>query len=260
MKSALPVCVLLFSTAMAWSQQPILTPPREPELDLVATTVEQRSPEVTLDLQCITLPQAAALPLIKKLRAATPGERAVAMTDLDALIEKGTAKLVAWPILTTRSGQKGTSEAVEEFLYPTEFTASSTSLYLTDNDGTLTKQPARIKGTESLPLGNAFNTRNLGITFEVEPTVTGASTVEVAFQAAHVLLKSIDKWTIEHEVTSEKKTEKVTQEQPRFTSYRAENVVSLESGDHKLAGIFKTSDPEPTLEIFILGAEIVARK
>ena len=218
-------------------------------------------PKVSVELQCLSLPQTDAMPIIRRLRSAQPGERAQAFVDLEALLDKGTAKLLGWPQLTTSSGQKATYEAVEEVRYPTEFEAGTASVYLKDNDGGLTKQPSHLRGTDTEPVASAFEVRNIGVTLEVEPTVEGeGKMIELAFAAQHVRLKSVDRWSIEHERTSEKVTEKVTQEQPRFGVFKVQNVVTLESGDHKLVGVFKALDGEDTLELFILGAEVAGSK
>ncbi len=220
---------------------------------------EERAPIVSVELQCITLPQAQALPLIARLRSPKPGEGAGALIEVATMLEKGTAKLIAWPTLTTRAGQHGTAEQIEEIQYPSEFSTGSASIYLSENDGTVTKQPSRVRGADIQPVANAFDTRKLGLTLDVEPEVSGDQ-ITIPFKATHVVLKSIDRWAIEHEYTTEKKTEKIIQEQPRFTVYSAQNLTLLKSGEHKLVGVFKTADAEPTLEIFIFGAEILDRK
>lgn len=220
---------------------------------------EERAPIVSVELQCFTLPQTQALPLIARLRSPKPAEGAAALAEIATMLEKGTAKLIAWPTVTTRAGQHATAEQVEEIRYPTEFAAGSASIYLTDNDGTVTKQPNRVRGADIQPVANAFDTRKLGLTLDVEPEVSGTH-ITIPFKAEHVLLKSIDRWAIEHEYTTEKKTEKIIQEQPRFTVYSAQNLTLLQSGEHKLVGVFKTGDAEPTLELFILGAEILEKK
>jgi Flp pilus assembly secretin CpaC len=230
-------------------------PPAPPE----PAPVAPREPVVTADLQCVTLPQAQALPLIAKLRSQKPAEEAAAVAEIATLLEKGTAKLIAWPSVTTRSGQRANCEQVEELRYPRAFESGTASIYLTDNEGAVTKQPSHVRGADIQPVATEFDTRNLGVSLEVEPTVSEVE-ITVPFKASHTLLKSIDRWAIEHEFTTEKKTEKIIQEQPRFTVYRADNIVFLKSGEHKLIGLFKTADPEPTMELFILGAEILDRK
>lgn len=220
---------------------------------------EERRPVVTVDLQCVTLPLAQALPLITKLRSSKPEDPVTAVAEIAALLEKGTAKLLAWPSVTTRAGQVAKSEQIEEIRYPTQFSSGSASIYLTNNEGTVTQQPSRVRGADLPPVANSFDTRNVGITLEVEPTVASGQ-IEIPFKATHTLLKSIDRWAIEHEFTTEKKTEKVIQEQPRFTVYSAQNLALLKSGDRKLVGVFKTDAPEPALELFVLGAEILERK
>lgn len=250
-----PLNLLVFALATAAHAQEPLAPPAAPG----AAPVAGPAPAFSVDLQCVTIPQAQALPLVAKFRSHKPADETAAIAEIAALLEKGTAKLIGWPTLTTWGGQKSRSEQTEEVRYPTEFTAGSASVYFTDNEGTATKQPSQVRGADVQPVASAFETRNLGLVLEVEPSLSGDQ-IQLAFVASHVVLKSIDRWAIEHEFTSEKKTEKVIQEQPRFLKYAAENLTFLKSGEHKLVGVFKTADPEPTLELFIISAEILDHK
>ncbi|MDH4444376.1 MAG: type II and III secretion system protein [Akkermansiaceae bacterium] len=90
--------------------------------------------------------------------------------------KKGTDLMTA-PSVTARSGQKATIEIIREFIYPTEYeppeiptsvgTASSSSSLLPGGGGG--------SATSSFPVTpatpTAFQTRNTGITLEIEPTI-----------------------------------------------------------------------------------------
>jgi len=84
--------------------------------------------------------------------------------QLQEMVTKNDAKVLETHIVVARSGQKATTESLHEFIYPTEY------------------QPPALPGTfgpdyhketsmlaSSMP--TAFETRNLGSTLEIEPTV-----------------------------------------------------------------------------------------
>ncbi len=86
------------------------------------------------------------------------------------LIKDGKATITETLLSTSRSGQKATSESVEEFIYPTEYEPAT----LPDNnstkseDGTIKPQGSRPDFAVG-PMPTAFSTRNLGSTLEIEP-------------------------------------------------------------------------------------------
>jgi Flp pilus assembly secretin CpaC len=79
---------------------------------------------------------------------------------LDALIEKGEARVIETSVVNARSGQKATVESISEFIYPTEY-----------EPGGIVGQADGKKEISKLPLPTAFETNNLGVTVEIEPTV-----------------------------------------------------------------------------------------
>ena len=82
-----------------------------------------------------------------------------------ALSQKKGVDLLSAPKLTTKSGQRAVIEIVREFRYPTTFTSPQLPS-ITAGSGTV-NVPAIV--TPSTP-GN-FETRNTGVTLEVEPVV-----------------------------------------------------------------------------------------
>ncbi len=103
-----------------------------------------------------------------------------------ALNQKKGVDLLSSPRVTTKSGQRAKIEIVREFRYPTEFSPpqipqsvgggiSSTST------GGLTSAPSAIPVTPTTP--TAFETRNTGVTLDVEPVVgPDGSTIDLNLQ------------------------------------------------------------------------------
>ncbi|MES2995482.1 MAG: hypothetical protein V4733_01600 [Verrucomicrobiota bacterium] len=77
------------------------------------------------------------------------------------LVSKGDATVVETMIASGRSGEKATGESISEFIYPTEYAEP-------ELPGTFAGR-APPRGVGILP--TAFETRNLGSTLEIEPTV-----------------------------------------------------------------------------------------
>ena len=85
-----------------------------------------------------------------------------------ALNQKKGVDLLSAPRVTTKSGQRAVIEVVREFRYPTQFDPPKIPDTVGSTSGT-------IGGTTSVPITpttpTAFETRNTGVTLEVEPVV-----------------------------------------------------------------------------------------
>src|SRR5436853_7569333 len=83
-----------------------------------------------------------------------------------ALNQKEGIDLLSAPRVTTKSGHRSVIEIVREFRYATQFTAPQVPTFSGGGSGT-TVAPAIV--TPTTP--TAFETRNTGVTLEVEPVV-----------------------------------------------------------------------------------------
>jgi general secretion pathway protein D len=85
-----------------------------------------------------------------------------------ALNQKKGVDLLSAPTVTTKSGQRAVIEVVREFRYPTQFQPPQIPQTVGSTSGT-------VGGTTSVPITpttpTAFETRNTGVTLEVEPVV-----------------------------------------------------------------------------------------
>src|SRR5437899_2917586 len=84
-----------------------------------------------------------------------------------ALNQKKGIDLLSAPRVTTKSGQRAVIEIVREFRYPTQFTAPQVPSITGGGSGTGTVSISVV--TPTTP--TAFETRNTGVTLEVEPVV-----------------------------------------------------------------------------------------
>jgi hypothetical protein len=121
---------------------------------------------VQVQVEFVEMPHDA---LTKLLFLAKP--KSADATDLRKQVQDMVSKKEAWVIETqivvSRSGHKATSESIHEFIYPTEFNPASVELKMKD-----TLDKAMLSGFPFNPATpTAFETRNLGSTLEVEPTL-----------------------------------------------------------------------------------------
>jgi general secretion pathway protein D len=86
-----------------------------------------------------------------------------------ALNQKKGVDLLSAPRLTTKSGQRAVIEIVREFRYPTQFQPPQIPQTVGNVSGTSATGAASIPVTPTTP--TAFETRNTGVTLEVEPVV-----------------------------------------------------------------------------------------
>jgi len=85
------------------------------------------------------------------------------------LAGKGEATVVETMLVTARSGHKATSESIKEYIYPTEY--ESPEITTRPNPDDPEKLPPISTGEAVGYTPTAFETRNLGSTLEVEPTL-----------------------------------------------------------------------------------------
>ncbi len=88
------------------------------------------------------------------------------------LVKDGKATMVETMLAIARSGQKATSESIEEFIYPTEYEPASMpeKIEIKDKEAA---ESAKVgpRDFATGPTPTAFETRNLGSTLEIEPTL-----------------------------------------------------------------------------------------
>ncbi|HEX4083412.1 MAG TPA: Amuc_1098 family type IV pilus outer membrane protein [Chthoniobacteraceae bacterium] len=94
---------------------------------------------------------------------------------LRALDQKKGIDLLSAPRVTTKSGQRAVIEVIEEFRYPTEFNPPQIPQNIGSNGGGAVTLPGEVQQPQIYPVTpttpTAFETRNTGVTLEVEPTV-----------------------------------------------------------------------------------------
>lgn len=131
------------------------------------------------------------------------------------------------------------------------FEAVSEIRYVGEYDGPRAPLPPGPGPTE-LTTSTAFETRNAGITLEVEPVVSADSKIiSLSLVPQHLRLEGFHKVTIEGPGTKGR----VVLEQPQFDMMKVTTSLTLRNGQRVLLGVYRVSPPSRELELFILKAE-----
>lgn len=213
---------------------------------------DERPINIRIEMQVVAIPAEVAVPLVGDLMKKDKIEAANA--KIQDLLTKGTAKLIGWPIVVTKSGQRAVVEAIDELRYGTEYDPPTVSF----TPGVDTTQPVKIEPKadvahlEGVP--SAFETRNVGVTLEVEPVLSkDGKTIDINVVPQHVRLKGYTKVTIEKPSGGGK----VSVDQPEFDVMKVTTSLTLRSGERILMGVYRTDDPPKHIEFFILKAEAI---
>ena len=204
---------------------------------------------VRADVRMVSISPAQALTLVPRLT--DPRNVNAACARLQTMIAHGEAELIAWPVVCTRSGERGAAESAEEFKYPTESTPPHPPQDV----------PAQNFRTFDLPdirvmdVPDAFEVRNLGPSLEIEPLVSADGRHISVTVSAHIvrLLRMrhfrFEKWPSGLESSVH---------QPEFATSQVTTSLDLESGHTTLLGSFIVPHPKPHVELFILHATATA--
>lgn len=218
---------------------------------------------VELDLLVVEIPEAVAVPMLPRLRGSkSSGE---AREEVLKLIASHGAKLLGWPLLQTKSGQRAVVEQIDELRYATEFEAPGTAKITETTepapslavDAPPPKAPAPVKVTKAETISDgiptAFETRNVGVTLEVEPVIDAdGKTVHLNLNVQDVRLRGFRKVEIEQKGSGKS----VVVEQPEIAANKVTTSLSVQDGDTTLLGVFKVEEPVDHLELFILQTRI----
>jgi hypothetical protein len=214
---------------------------------LVGAVAPERQINVRIELQVVAIPEEVAIPLAADLLNKSKIE--AANTKIQGLLAKGVAKLIAWPIITTKSGQRAVVESIDEFRYATDYEGPQ-AVSASTPEGT---QPVKVDVTHLDASPTAFETRNTGVTLEVEPVLSkDGKKIDLNLVPQHVMLKGMNKITVEKPSLG-----KLVVEQPDFDTMKVTTSLTLRSGERILLGIFRPHEPAKHIEFFILKAEAI---
>ena len=119
------------------------------------------------------------------------------------LVKDGKATILETLLCTSKSGQKSTSESIEEVIYPTEYEPAQVPEEPDSKDKEVTDKAKATRLNSAVgPTPTAFATRNVGSTLEIEPTLAEDNkTIDLRFipeMVYHVGNQIWAEWKGEH--------------------------------------------------------------
>ena len=219
---------------------------------------------IRAELLVVRLPEQRAVVFQEQLRDANRVNAAQA--ELIALVQKKEAELVDWPTVTTRSGNRAVTENVREVRYAIEFApprdlgkAGATPGIDSVPTPSAPDAPKSTK-PKSAPMQTAeganvlagvpktFETRNTGISFELEAVVSrDGKAIDAQIAVAHISLLGYRKEKLE---TVGRHT--LVIEQPEFYTRRVSTNVTLKGGETHLLSFHKLTDPPGMVELMLV--------
>ena len=193
---------------------------------------------VVVDVAMFVVSEKRALTMVDDLR--NPAKINEAAQRLEAMVAKKEAELLAWPHLTSISGQRMHSETIDEFRYPTEFDPPQGFPIGNDEAEPISGPDAKPKLVGKRATPTAFETRNLGPQLDIAPVFSPDGeriVLSVTFTWAQLA-----GWnTFNGQIA-----------QPRFVSLKSMGNFVLHSGSRVLLDVHRLEMPANHVAILIL--------
>lgn len=214
---------------------------------------------VRVDVLMLSVPEEKLLPLLPQLR--DPDQIIGAERALLTMVANREAVLESWPEVTTYDGTRAVCESIVESRYPVEFISAGIEAFLPASALPAAKTPptpaekavdALFVSGQAVP--RTFETRNLGATLEVEPYISPdnkAVTLSICPQAVRL------ERTAEFPSGIASNGQKITVQQPIFTTSKVNTSLTLRDGERRLIYLGKSNEDKKRFEVFIVGAKIV---
>lgn len=217
------------------------------EFDPTGELAENYLPKVIqVQVEYIEVPQTTVLELMYgEKKSANDSEL---RAKLQELLKSGQATMMESQMVVSRSGEKATTESIREYIYPTEYEPAEVPNKV-DTNGKETGEGVRNLATPPTP--TAFETRNLGATLEVEPTLSeDGMIIDLRFAPELV-------WHIKNEIWAEWKDERggADVKMPVMYTMRVNTGLTLTTGRYHLACTLSPKDkdgfPDPTRKVMM---------
>jgi phosphatidate phosphatase PAH1 len=141
---------------------------------------------------------------------------------LQELVKEGKAKMTETQMANARSGQSASTESVHEYIYPIEYEAPQ----LVMNNVPENDKPQVLPPVGKPPFPAAWETRNIGSTLEIRPTISeNDKVIDLLLNPTLVYHTGNNVW---HEETKGKDTYRV--QMPNFYKVEVNTSVTLVAG------------------------------
>lgn len=215
--ASLAPALLFLAAPPLLSQEEVEFNPLGRDLPLAEMTKQLRIQVEWIEVDAAAATKLLAEPDPAKPRLCRPSDASPLRRSLQAMIDKGEAALVDSAMVSARSGQRAKVESIHEFIYPTEW------------DPAQFLNPDKAGGGKTVlvpPQATAFETRNVGVTLEVDP-VLGADdmTIDLNLAPELVYLAGKERWGTHRSAGGE-----VEVATPSFYTVKTTTQVALISG------------------------------
>ena len=213
------------------------------------------TPVVRVDVLMVSMPEEKFLTLQPDLLDPSKIEKAV--PDILDAVKRKEMILDGYQFITVKSGERAVAETVKEVRYPSGMTfrqataAELNAITQAIKAGNL----AIIDPTTPTPM----DTRNSGVSFEVETTVSSDAKyvhLDVAPQSVE-LVGFQDPHDAGKVGFAAKADSKTPTDRPVFYTMKDLTSIELRDGQHMLLGVHKAFKPEGYMEVFIIHAAIL---
>ena len=221
-KRAAPTFLLLLTTLLTHAHA---APPRQ--IRVTTQYIEVTQPALT---ELLNIPSKSGPPL---------------HANALELCKSGKGKILETTMVVCRSGKRATIESFREFIYPTEYEPPELVW-----DPPLTPERRKAMGLDENPVNNpsarfigAYETRNVGETIEIEPTLAPSGRIiDLRFIPEIVALIGLNTWTHLKDDWGD-----ASRRMPIFDTWRTNTSVTLTDGQFELASVItpKPIDPPP---------------
>lgn len=154
----------------------------------IAVGHQDRPKEIRISIQFIEVPHTT----LTEMLAGRENSGQALHDKAFALSKAGQAKLLETSMVVCRSGEKATIQSNREEIYPTEYQPPELPCYLST-----TRLPTDPPMNPIFRTPTAFETRNTGVTFEVEPTSASDGSIELRLSPEIVTRLRLETW-MEH--------------------------------------------------------------
>ena len=215
------------------------------------------SGNILIELQITRMPQEVAATLMPDLLDERKIEGAYA--KIQELVAQKKVELIGWPTILTKSGQRAVFESIDEIRYASEYkppqvAAQTITPDAQDKDKPAIKIEPKIDMSAFDAVPSAFETRNAGVTLEVEPIISDdGKFIDLNLVPQHVELTGTNKITIEKPSTGSK----IIVEQPQFYTAKTTTSLTLRNGQRVFLGFYRGAKPDGSGELFLLKASFV---
>jgi hypothetical protein len=213
-----------------------------------AVADEPQPRQIRFDLFIARLPEARAMELLPSLR--DEAQCGAMQKKIIEMIAKKEAELVDCQTIITKTGQRSVATNTRAILYASEYSP------MDDPANEAVKPFSSFCANPSTP--TAFESREVGITLELEPTLQeDGQHVELQLEAKHIALLGWSKIAVDIDTGKRGGKRHVTVEQPEFQTLKMSTNIVTTNGGSVLLGVHKLQTATQEVEVFILTTTVV---